>query len=1562
MNPTEMARIAQQRRDRAAQLRQGVTQQQAASMAALARENPSLSAGALFAAGKAEIPAGSSASKAMGEADLKVKRDKGNWFQRSISAGYKNIKFVGSALTPDFVGDGIKGAAPAIKGLSRGADIGLSSIGQTFQGAFRESAADGDIRGSEWLLGAPNLAKGFRQSDLFQANREVQDNGGYKGLLTGETKVDYGSGFFAGGDVGRAAGAARTAASGQTRVGGKLPTLGRYLANEIGLEPGKRAFNIVSGLADLSMVIGTDPTFFSPAVAAKIPKFSAAARRSFSGEASRSFDAAGAASKVEDGLVKASSDRIVAAGGSLDGLSREQLVARALPFTSDQLVDEAGGIKGVRQTVNSDRAIEWLTANRRGQQVVEYLSKETDFGKLYDATKGKVDPKVLLRLSERQMSGDEVIAILGPELGQTKRLENKFSLGAVAKQEMGAGGLGTLASATFKKKTRDVRMFGAVPERVLRKDDIDSTLVTVTDMLRNAKVGTNESVKLPDGRVLNRSEILKRFVEADGTAATFDAAEDLMNLMASKAISEYGVSQAKATELFKMWKTTTSDSRKYWVDQIVAQGEKAYVNKAFNAAGLDDDGVTRALPHLASQFLDNNIPLPDPRDIRDVMSRFSGILGHGKDKTDAAGNVSRIYGRSIEVPTMALEKIQEQIFKPLVLLRPAFVVRNQIDEQFRPMGVGLNSLFNHPVQYLNWVISDQEGVGKLLSKAGFKSRGQTLGPDGTRFFDEQRGAINKAREDWKEAQRAGDPAAVQNALEKYEAAKVAARSVNPLTEGANEYARASAGGVGNWRQRQMAAAKDDVVFIRRDADFSRAVGEGLHRIANDPLAQRIARGVDIEQLKRDWWRGPLQAERLKLAKVDERMSYLNDEVGAAQYVDDTVKFIDSFVGQSPELRKAADTGRINGVPLTLGDSLQISPRAVEELDKLKSLDDFQGPQGVPGSRTITSGAEEESSYNQVVNWAFYQLADRPVKYLSRSPVFRQRYYKRMESMIGFLDEKAADDVIAEATAANLKGKDIKRMQSKRTAGTGLSYEEASLVAKADALEFTNDLFYTLTRRNQALDAMRLIFPFGEAFKDSAIKYSQISAQNPRIPYRLTQVIEAGRNADIDGDGQGFFYTDEQSGQEMFAFPGSQALLGMLGQQGAGQFRGPVQNLNILGQSVVPGFGPVVQLLAADALPDEVDFNKVREFISPYGDETLEGGALESLLPAWFNKFRTAGVVPLLKGSPEQQVQFSQSMKDWMGYLASTGEYDLQDPAAQERLKDDAKGKARSTWILRGMAQAFAPTPPSPEFVAYDKEGKIQTQFRLAEEYRKIMDEQQEAGTPEATNRIFIETFGEQAVLAVIPNTKAAEGRSPLPPNRKALEFYQNNKDAEQRFGRVFGLFAPDSGTEDFDFTTYNRALEQGDRVALTPDEAIQRANQNVARMIYTNAKEIVGEEPNKEQKAQLKDLKARLSEDFPGYSNNFTSNIPGVMEDLKRAAQDPVLGETPAGQGLQVWLKARDLAEQTAQQRYGVSWKQSDKAREVRDEMRALAERLSNDFDGFNNLYERALEREMKRD
>ncbi len=1505
-SPTEMIAAEQRARARYEQLRNGITRQQAANIGALYNQNPSLPPGALYAMGVGGVQPGSSAMRAASEADLQRKHER------------KEFSF----------GRMIRQANPysILKGASRGL-FGLAMApGQALQATFREAVADDDISLGEVLSTPQRFGENLATPETTSFGQMVRQI-----KRGGLGNVDVGSGFFIGGAAGEAQ---RTFAENAApmdingrRVGATVGryfaasthrAIGRYLPKAIDLEPGNAAFNTVSGLADAFIAITTDPLTFVAG-----PTKALQARRSLSGDASR---------------------RTVRELGRIEARAAANPAATDVPRWAEGLASDMGALDGLRKTVNSDRVFEWLTKKNEGRTLVRYLAGETDFERAYRATKGKLDPKLLLQLTERVHGEDEIVGLLGPTLGRTALTEQKLHVDALAKVQAGlTSNLGTIANARFRNVRDTTRMFGTVPERVLPKDDLPASIRNMDNFLRTAKISQVE-----------RSGILRRLAETDGDSAQMlQVATDAMALGVTKA-EGLGIDPTAAKKLFTLYRDAHTDRMKYHVDQIGRHRAFAKNPDDFKL----DNGELRALPHLAAQFLDRNIPLPDPREIRAAISPYRNLLMNKK----------------IDVPESALHFITDKIFKPFALFRPAYLVRNQIDEQFRPAGVGLNSLFSHPVQYLNWIITDQRGVGRVLARAGYAQRGarDVNGLD----FD----PLPRLRAQLSDAKRSGDPDRIRDARAAVTKARNERRSATPFTDGASEYARSLSGGVGNWRNARPAEIEGSALFDKtRDADYSRALAERLQLIFTDPVAKRVARGdlwpgdlrpgtaTGLDGIKDWWWAGAGQAMRRDLATKSDRMKWVEEVDGASTYVDETVTFVDDAVAGSPVLREAAATGKVNGIPLMQGDGVAINPRAIAEFDRLKLDPAFLGPAAVPGKLVYRSprGSGLGEKYDKAIDRGFYNLNDRPSAYLARSPVFRQRYYKRLEALMSFADDAARQKIIQGAKDANLRPKDIRRLESKARPGGTLTFDEADLVAKADALDFTKGLFYSLHDRSQFFDILRLLMPFGEAFKDSAVRYSQIVAKNPVLPYRLGQGIQAGRKEDVDGDGRGFFYTDEQTGEEMFAYPGSGALMDGLG---VGAIRSPLKNLNILGTSVLPGFGPVVQITASSVLPDTPDYDAIRDLINPYGERNLEGGAFESFLPAWFNKIR-AGGIPIVSKSPEQQRAFSEAHKDVMGYLASTGQYDISTEEGRQELMDDARPRARAVFYIRGLAQAFLPSPPSPEFVAYDKNGTLLTQFFLADQMRKIQDEQDKLGTPENANRIFIERFGADAVLAAISNTKAGEGQSPVEPTEEAEDFYQANRKAAERFPSVFGLFAPPSPENaEFDFAAYARQLRTGERVPVTPTEAVERTNQKLASMIYTQA---LGQatggtgdvhDASEADRDELKRLRAKLSEDFPGYSTSFYNDFPKIIEDLKRASQDPVLSKTPQGQALNIWLIARTRAEEAAQAQYGAGWARADRTAPIREEMRRLADRLTGDFPGFQEMYDRALEQEMVRD
>lgn len=1478
-------------RQRYEAIRNSVKQSEAQNIGALARANPTLSPGVLYSAGRAGIQPGTPEFHALSQGDVKKKASSGGWsVGKLVSGAYRGARAVGSALLPDAVGDTVNAAAPVVKGVSRGAFGLASAIPESIQATFRESAEDG-IQAHEWIDWVARLDNHAEQTSMGQIVKQIKERRSLKGISAG-------SGFFIGG---QAAKDQKAEVLAQGRMSdGKGVTIGRYFANKF-VEPGTKAYGIVSGLVDASIAVGADPTTFATA-----PTKGLQARRLFTGDASKGFDATKA-------------------------------------------LEDAGAVEGLRKTVNSDRALEWLTTKAEGQNVVAYLAREKNIARMMKNTNYKLDPELMVQLVNTEPEDTaKVIALLGPHLGRAAKLEQKFNIDAQGLADAGlssgammGGRLGTFATGQVQRRIDRARLLGRKPGDMIVKDDKPAAMRMFDDAMRNAKFSDEE-----------RAPYLMRLAQTDDHAQMLEIVTDFARDTVLKMTAPTrtvtgrvrpGLPKSEADKIAQLYKDKVAADRLFWQDQIGR-------NKAF---GKDKDVVKLAngqiapQPHFAAQMLDSAVPLPNAREIRRAISPYRNLLSN----------------KAVETPLAVVEKITDNIFKPFALLRPAYMVRNALDEQFRPAAVGLNTMFNHPVQYMNWLMHDQAGLAKVLRKA---TAGKVHGGRGqvditNAAFDEERQVLRLARVALEDATRTGKADDVAEAQRQYDYAKKALGSRGPLQDGASAYVRSLEGGVGNWRNRSVTAKEGYALIQRNEAPYSQALAEALHMIHLDPVGVRVARGnvipgdahagknTGIDAIK-DWhWDGSGQGFRKDLSKTNERMKWLEDRAGADTYVDDTEAFLRDHVGDSQVLREAAATGKINGVDLTIGDDLKINPAAIAEIDKLKLTDELPAAVGGKTSETVPGGVV--AGYDRAVEWLYKQLGSRPSDYLARSPIFRQRYYQRIENLIEYAHPQVADKMIENARAADMKDTYLRRLEAKRHRGSEgtMSLREIDEVAKADALDFTKNLVYDLSTRSQFFDAARVLFPFGEAFANTAKTYSRVAAKNPVVPYRLGQVIGGGRDADLDGDGKGFFYTDEQTGQEMFNWPMS----GLFGEQlGISGFKSPLAGLNLMGGQVLPGFGPVVQIAAASILPSDPDFDGVRKMISPYGDRNIEGGALESFLPAWVSKFRSAELIPFLNASPAQARAFGEAQKDVMAYLVSTGEYSVDTEENQRILVAEAKKRTRAVFLLRGMAQSIVPSPPSPAFAAKDKDGRMYTQFKLAERLNELQKEDYDSALPK-----FINEFGVDALMAAMSNTKAADGVSPVPATKDGIDFLRRNREAFDRHSDVFGLFAPSGG--DFDMTAYQEQIRSGQRVSLTPKELEQKVNGRVATMLYNQAKKQAGDSIDKEEAKRLREYKQELVSRYPGYDPASTTSPEVLIDKLKNAVNDPVLGNTPAGKATVLYLQAREQAEEFAQRKYKAGFKRSQAAAPIRERMRQYAEQLSSEYDGFGDLFQRSFEREM---
>ena len=905
---------------------------------------------------------------------------------------------------------------------------------------------------------------------------------------------------------------------------------------------------------------------------------------------------------------------------------------------------------------------------------------------------------------------------------------------------------------------------------------------------------------------------------------------------------------------------------------VDAVGDNAHVPGAV----IGGTGKALPSPHLSTELIERYVPLPNARDLK-AATRDHAV-------------VSKVQGTlGYRAVRDFSDFVTNDLFKTFALaLRPAWTVRVVGEEQFRMGAAGLSSAFHHPLSYIAWVAGEKPGKLQKIMRGG---RGGTDAL-GESFTDD-------------------------------------------VAEGVTDFQQALNRGSAGWRNRVNVAARHWTTYRPDEAPYVDGWHDELVQLMSDPVAREVARN-GVEHTKRLFWNGNLQGIRKELQAANPRMR-LDDLSEASRYVDSVLDRIRVKTAGHPDLIQAIGTGKVGSHALMLG--VQPNPAAKRALEALR--DAGIGPKVVKGRVTVSASDDSLSAmarnYDQAAEFLFNALGSVPANKLSRSPVFRQRYWQRVEELAPMLSKNDRARLARQAKEAGLDKGTVARLRALVDGpGGDLSLEDADRVAKAFGLGETRRLLYSLHERAQWADALRVVFPFGEAWWEVLTRWARLGTENPLVPYRAAQGLSEGEGV--------FFAPDPMTGEEMINIPGSEWVTDKLTGVPM-RLDMPLKGLNMFGQ-VLPGVGPVVSVPAGLLIPEDPGADWLRDMVLPYGETDVSSGALESFFPAYLKKLAAS----VGWESPAQQRQIASTTRDVMAYLYSTGEYDLSSPEGQDRLIEDAKGKAVWLYRIRALAQSSAPSAPTSKFAALDKDGRLHAMFKLAADYRRMQTRDYRT----ATER-FLNKYGEGAFLAVIPKTTGGGA-----PTDAVNRLARSHPDVARKFPAVFSYFAPGG---EIDPAEIERQIQAGTRELVGPEKAAATANIRLANAVYAEAVKRAGESVDEDERAWLREVKDRLKADFPGYTGGFDSTKgEGTVQELIRAASDPVLKETRAGEALNIYLQARERAIQGARrQGFAGPWDAKD-ARPWRDWLRGVAAKLVADYPEFGDMYEYVLEREMTED
>lgn len=603
--------------------------------------------------------------------------------------------------------------------------------------------------------------------------------------------------------------------------------------------------------------------------------------------------------------------------------------------------------------------------------------------------------------------------------------------------------------------------------------------------------------------------------------------------------------------------------------------------------------------------------------------------------------------------------------------------------------------------------------------------------------------------------------------------------------------------------------------------------------------------------------------------------------------------IKQFTGDNPQLLEYLRTGR-----------LEYGNRQVLDVNNLRTPEDrIKGLSTVLGNHfngTTADGfnwAEHFVSNKVTVPWIenidkrpgigifnkFFDWANKIERLGAVGPEYRLAYWDKIAELAPGL---RGQDVERALKAARTTLSPLKRMakggqlddigsnhpafaalkKASQNDGGLLTLDEIHGIASSYAAEIVTDLFYDAARRNNAWNAMRLLFPFGQAWGNTIATWTKLGKKNPIQVYKAQKafnaLLETGSSAvyefgsDMGAYGQyapgfapweqdtngGFFYTDS-FGETSFMYPfiGRIAALPLnvwaqfagSGSPGVGEvaMQSPAASLNLaLGaDSIFPGIGPIGALpLATGVLPDNEVTASLRQIAAPFGEKNI----IESMVPSWFSKvLGGVGAVPGIGDvigpwvdvlSPANK---NKGLRDAMMILSTSGNY--QDWATNDqtarRLRDDAAGLGKALLLTTGIFQNVMPSTPytqtstpltGDQFKGKLEEGNtalytISMMNALFQQYRSRNGFDDTAAREE-----FVKDFGPAALFATTGDWKNFS----RVPTSQALEFARKYPEIAKANMDEFTLFFPQGDSSDVAAMMWIRKYGMGERTRKNKDE------------------------------------------------------------------------------------------------------------------------------------------------
>jgi hypothetical protein len=1264
--------------------------------------------------------------------------------------------------------------------------------------------------------------------------------------------------------------------------------------------------------------------------------------------------------------------KIAKAEGAM-GLEAESKVYREAWAKFNQTTDEFNNVN-----INYDDIATFLSG-AGGKHVIDALVNATDFMQIQKLAKGKFTVDEAIKLASAT-SREEVLSAIAPYIANgtvaPRVLETGTRTGRAlrgASDSLGNSAIGRTVSDAFGSViskgdiVAGTQVIKGSVARAATRSDFSQKVVGIAhaadasrpgQALRN--LGRKYNAFLPErGGVFVHTENKDKLIEAVNNVGRYmnlpkAKLDDLIRSIAySPTTSESGF-QATAKlfdaifehnagkftgeqldefrKVTRVFETNRNEMSKYWAQQHATGAD-------INFGMVDGKKITLHSSHLDSELLHSFVYIPDPKEVADFLKKAQLL---GKSRVNFTEGMSSL----------------NNLWKKSVMVRPAYIARNIIEEQIRTFGVGHISFFNRPLAALGlWLGRD--------GSSGFKSF--------LNRYDEVKNDVH------------GNSFKMGSSAEEFAAEQLAGDLINPYVSFMSD---SSVGSSGDAVINKLVKSLGYTSEVYGHPLWWQGYASQMRVLHNSEFVRRVIATKPGEELATVKYflkgEGRKTLDKFIGLKDDAFKEFAQTEDGLMKYLFTGTNEMGQQTSVLARIEEMAGRGSMAPLikqlllkgSIKVGDATVIIPngktiaehnlklsenvtkgikmsKVKKDINKefSKVLEDTfaQGGDWTNVQMTLPTRTSEVmkgkvESFGDIGNKIAKSFFDKAVEFektTTMGPEWRQAYWDKVAEISHALDidavtalEKQAPQslgTLRDAISKKLIGTNHKAWGNLAKAdGSGpLTLDDAHQFATNAANKRVEELYYNAQKRNLLFHQLRLIVPFAQAWEDTMKAWGKIALNNPDQVYKVSKVLDwassSGSSAMYEltdaqsyyDPNQGLFFKDPQTGERKFFVPFASTALNVLQGlvPGASDMRltGPFEfsaqpqsfNFALGGGSIIPGmgFGVTWSLAALSSmnksplkiLPPQLEEEMYKLFF-PYGTPDVKHAGLFEGPLFTANWARIAGATFGIESS------YASAFAPSMGYLASSGEYDLNSQDDQIRLTRDGDNMARYFTFWRGITGALTPIPFAmrPEALARNKDGYTVLASSVWADFKNL--EVAAGGNKAKAYADFLDLYGPEQIFAI---TKATTGYEPT--NLATYALIKENPDVLVKYKDTYGYFYPNG---ELSKVLYEFQQQRGALGRMSAQQIMEKAT----NIRYAAAKDrmetrAIGEGWSSSQHASaLKSLKEAYTSRGMIVAKQDTQWKDRVIAQLRAAANDDTLADSDALAGVRAYLVQRDKA------------------------------------------------------